>query len=80
QKRQRKEKQKLNRKILWLNKRAKRLFDKEMKITDMSSIENTREVPHVELMGTSAVAVMPLIEYVYTFKVPLLHNTSARET
>ncbi|KAG3109039.1 hypothetical protein PI124_g11162 [Phytophthora idaei] len=62
------------------NKRARKLFDNEMEIGDMSSIDKTRDVLHVELVGASAIAMVSVIEYVYTFKVRLLHNTIARET
>ncbi|KAK1941539.1 hypothetical protein P3T76_007405 [Phytophthora citrophthora] len=38
------------------------------------------KVVHVELVGVGAVAVVPIIEYVYTYKVRLLHETTAMET
>ncbi|KAF4135675.1 hypothetical protein GN958_ATG15137 [Phytophthora infestans] len=65
----------------WLHtKRPKSLFDSDMEIPDTSNTRVTSNVLHVELVGASAIAMVPVIEYVYTFKVRLLHNSSARET
>ncbi|GMF24252.1 unnamed protein product [Phytophthora lilii] len=58
-------------------KRARRLFESEM--TDVV-MEKRQEPLHVQLKGVAAIAVVPVIEYVYTFKVRLLHETSATQT
>ncbi|KAL3670481.1 hypothetical protein V7S43_004800 [Phytophthora oleae] len=62
------------------NKRARRLFDKEKEMIDVEMVEKPDKVAHVELVGVGAVAVVPMIEYVYTYKVRLLHATTAMET
>ncbi|KAJ8575247.1 hypothetical protein ON010_g3962 [Phytophthora cinnamomi] len=59
-----------------VNKRSRRLFDSE--IDDL--VEKPPSVTHVELFGTAAIAMVPVIEYVYTFKVRLLHESSAIQT
>ncbi|KAG7382841.1 hypothetical protein PHYPSEUDO_004292 [Phytophthora pseudosyringae] len=60
------------------NKRARRLFDEEM--DDVEMVEKPRKVLHMELLGAAAIAMVPVVEYVYTFKVRILHETTARET
>uniref|UniRef100_H3H5W4 Uncharacterized protein n=1 Tax=Phytophthora ramorum TaxID=164328 RepID=H3H5W4_PHYRM len=59
-------------------KRARKVFGAEM--ADVVMVEKPRGVIHVELLGAAAIAVVPVIEYVYTFKVRLLHESSARQT
>ncbi|KAL4171449.1 hypothetical protein KRP22_009544 [Phytophthora ramorum] len=59
-------------------KRARKVFGAEM--ADVVMVEKPRGVVHVELLGAAAMAVVPVIEYVYTFKVRLLHESSARQT
>ncbi|RLN71849.1 hypothetical protein BBJ28_00016437 [Nothophytophthora sp. Chile5] len=58
-------------------KRARRLFETEM---TYEREEKLREVLHVELLGADALTVVPVIEYIYTFKVRLLHDSSAWKT
>jgi hypothetical protein len=61
------------------SKRARRLFDSEL-MADLSMAEPPWKVLHVELLGAAAIAVVPVVEYVYTFKVRLLHDSSAMPT
>ncbi|GMF54428.1 unnamed protein product [Phytophthora fragariaefolia] len=56
----------------------RRLFNAE--VQDVAMLEIPQSIMHVELVGGAAIAMVPVIEYVYTFKVRLLHESSAMQT
>ncbi|KAE8908699.1 hypothetical protein PF005_g10416 [Phytophthora fragariae] len=60
-----------------VSRRARQLFEEK---EDVVMAEKVESVLHVELVGAAAIAVVPVIEYVYTFKVRLLHESSVMKT